>query len=39
MVQKRLASHQREEVKGSLNDTEDWPDTVDKIEIRVFHSS
>lgn len=39
MVQKRLASHQREDVKGSLNVTEDWPDPVDKTEIRVFHSS
>lgn len=31
-----------EGVKGSLNDTEDWPvltDTADKTEIRAFHLS
>lgn len=42
MVWKWLTGHQREWVKGSLNDTEDWPcltDTVNKIEIRYFHSS
>lgn len=42
MVWKWLTGRQREWVKGSLNDTEDWPyltGTVGKIEIRYFHSS
>lgn len=42
MVWKQLTGHWREWVNGSLNDTKDWPNltgTVDKIEIRYFHSS